>query len=284
MAAASDWRSLISSSASDLALNSAIRASAPPARMGCRASTTRPSSQIRDSPASSASPATTLRAVGPADGASKAWAALPGPWQAAFRGAWVSWQAGSLAVGAAVAGPYGSLVTGRNALLEHDRSVTPLAGTLMAHAEMAALARLPTGDYRGHELYTTFEPCVMCASTIRIYRIGRVHYASPDPIWEGLQEAFAELPSMARRLPERHLLGGALGVFGHALHLAAVWGRVDEHEWVIEQHAQCAPREVGVARRLLEDGRLDRWGAEGRSVEEVVAALWSELSETAATP
>jgi tRNA(Arg) A34 adenosine deaminase TadA len=222
--------------------------------------------------------------VGPAGRAPEAWAALPEAWQAAFREAWVSWGAGSLAAGAALAGPDGSLVTGRNAVLDHDRSVTPLAGTLMAHAEMTALARPPTGDYRGHELYTTFEPCVMCASTIRIYRIGRVDYASPDPIWEGLQEAFARLPSMARRLPERHLLGGALGVVGHALHLAAVWGRVDEHEWLIEQHAQCAPRQLGVARRLIEDGRLDRWSTEGRPVEEVVAALWSELSEAAATP
>ena len=43
----------------------------------------------------------------------------------------------------------------------------------MAHAEMNALARRAVGTYDGHTLFTTFEPCVMCVGTIRIYRIPR---------------------------------------------------------------------------------------------------------------
>jgi tRNA(adenine34) deaminase len=54
-----------------------------------------------------------------------------------------------------------------------------------AHAELLALRRAATtlGGWRltGCTLYSTLEPCPMCAGAAHAARIGRLVYAAPDP-------------------------------------------------------------------------------------------------------
>ncbi len=54
-----------------------------------------------------------------------------------------------------------------------------------AHAEIVALRAggLALGNYRllGTTLYTTLEPCAMCAGAILHARVARLIYAAPDP-------------------------------------------------------------------------------------------------------
>ncbi len=54
-----------------------------------------------------------------------------------------------------------------------------------AHAELLALRRAAarTGSWRltGCTLYTTLEPCPMCAGALHAARISRLVYAAPDP-------------------------------------------------------------------------------------------------------
>ncbi len=62
----------------------------------------------------------------------------------------------------------------------------PIAGNdPTAHAEIAALreAARATGNYRlvGCDLYTTLEPCAMCAGAMLHARIARVIYGARDP-------------------------------------------------------------------------------------------------------
>ena len=78
----------------------------------------------------------------------------------------------------------------------------------MAHAEMNALACLPVESYNGYTLYSTFEPCVMCAATIRIYRIPRVCYAADDPVWGGMHELFATFEPIAAPFPHVNVSAG----------------------------------------------------------------------------
>ena len=86
--------------------------------------------------------------------------------------------AGEVPVGAVVVSAVGQVIaSGRNEVL---RTSDPTA-----HAEIVALraAGIALGNYRllGCTLYTTLEPCAMCAGAILHARIARLVYATPDP-------------------------------------------------------------------------------------------------------
>lgn len=81
--------------------------------------------------------------------------------------------------------PVGSVVV-RNGLVlarGHNRVIADADPT--AHAEIVALRRAGQGlgNYRleGCDLYTTLEPCAMCAGAILHARIRRLIFAAPDP-------------------------------------------------------------------------------------------------------
>jgi predicted membrane-bound dolichyl-phosphate-mannose-protein mannosyltransferase len=44
---------------------------------------------------------------------------------------------------------------------------------------------VPFGTRITGSLYTTFEPCMMCAATIAFYRVPKVHFAAADPFFDG---------------------------------------------------------------------------------------------------
>jgi tRNA(adenine34) deaminase len=208
--------------------------------------------------------------------AESAWASLDESWRVAFEEAWTSFRSGSAGVGAVITDESGSIVaTGRSRVFDRPDGRTPLAGTFMAHAEMNALACLPVNTYNGHTLYSTFEPCVMCAATIRIYRIPRVCYAAADPVWGGMHELFATFEPIARALPARERLGGPYGAFAHVLHLSWLADRAPPA--VIDAHDTDAARHLELARSLIERGDLRRL-AEGRATVVTAATwIWSDL-------
>ncbi len=85
--------------------------------------------------------------------------------------------AGEVPIGAVIVREGTIITTGNNRVLrDHDPS---------AHAEIIALraAGKLLGNYRleGCDLYTTLEPCAMCAGAILHARIRRLIYAAPDP-------------------------------------------------------------------------------------------------------
>ena len=145
----------------------------------------------------------------------------------------------------------------------------------MAHAEMNALACLPVGSYDGYTMYTTFEPCVMCAATIRIYRIPHVCYAADDPVWDGLHELLATFEPVARALPSRERLGGPYGAFAHVLHLSWLAGAGPQH--VLDAHASAAPHHLAVAASLAERKTLRLLADAGANVVEAAAWIWVGL-------
>ena len=85
--------------------------------------------------------------------------------------------AGEVPVGAVIVFAGKVLARGRNRVIA-DSDPT-------AHAEIVALraAGKLLGNYRleGCDLYTTLEPCAMCAGAILHARIRRLLYAAPDP-------------------------------------------------------------------------------------------------------
>ena len=97
--------------------------------------------------------------------------------RAAIAEALAAQAAGEVPVGAVIVHSGQVIATGRNRVIgDHDPT---------AHAEIVALraAGLALGNYRlaDCDLYTTLEPCAMCAGAILHGRIRRLIYATPDP-------------------------------------------------------------------------------------------------------
>jgi tRNA(Arg) A34 adenosine deaminase TadA len=212
-----------------------------------------------------------------ADRGRQAWAALPAAWQRCVDEAWRSWTDGSAGVGAVVLGADGSvLAAGRNRMMgPPDDGV--LSGTVIAHAEMNALAVVPIGKAVGATLLTTFEPCLMCASAIVQCGVARVGYAAADPVFDGLHDWFGTLPFTMWRRPEREHLGGPVGAFCHVLHLSwlAFWSPADAP--VIEAHRRLAPGHLDVAAAVVAEGHLVAVAERGGSAADAIDALWPHL-------
>ena len=85
--------------------------------------------------------------------------------------------------------PIGAVVIRDGALIGVGRNVCRERGDCTAHAEIVALqdAFRRTGDMRlpGATVYTTVEPCFMCAGALSHARIERVVWAVRDPKFGG---------------------------------------------------------------------------------------------------
>jgi tRNA(Arg) A34 adenosine deaminase TadA len=209
-------------------------------------------------------------------GAAETWAALDVPWQAALEEAWVSWRTGSRGIGAVVVDERGGIVSrGRNRLGEEPSEPGVLAGSHLAHAEMNALAALRRRSYAGHELFTTREPCLMCASTCVLLRVPVVHFATLDPVFEDAHDHLGRLAFCADRLPERRgPLEGTVGAFAAVLPMAF---NVVAGSWALEVDRRHTPGVVALAEALVADGRLAAVAEQGSGAADALAVLWDDL-------
>lgn len=120
----------------------------------------------------------------PPDSFPEAWSALgPAP-RRALELAHRALRSGGLAVGAVLTDAAGAIVAeGRNRAYDPE-STGPeiLRGTPLAHAETNALAAARTGwDLATHTLWSTQEPCAMCAAAADFTGVGTVRYLAADP-------------------------------------------------------------------------------------------------------
>ena len=204
-----------------------------------------------------------------------AWDALGPTWQLAIEQAWESWAAGSAGVGAVLVDQAGSVVAkGRNRTNEHSPS--HLSGTIMAHAEMDVLSQVSFEAPITGSLYTTFEPCLMCAATIAFYRVPEVHYAAADPLVDGLHDWFGSYPFIADRRPQRIMLGGPIGAFCHVLHLAWLVS-FPAPTYVVDAHRRLTPSALECAGDIAKQHRLRQMGEQGAAVTDAIEDLWPDL-------
>src|SRR5262245_10731479 len=81
--------------------------------------------------------------------------------------------------------PVGAVVVLDGAIIARGRNAVIRASDPTAHAEIVALRRAAESleNYRltGATLYSTIEPCSMCAGALIHARIARLVYGAPDP-------------------------------------------------------------------------------------------------------
>ena len=128
------------------------------------------------------------------------WEELSEPWRACAEEAWEAYRAGSLPIGAVVTDARGNVVArGRNRIHERSGPSGPVFGHKLAHAELNALLALDhrENDPRACVLWTTTEPCPLCAGAARMADVGGLRYAAREP-WAGSVAMFGTVPYMGR--------------------------------------------------------------------------------------
>jgi len=97
---------------------------------------------------------------------------------------------GNLPIGAVIVYKGKIIARGMNSIWQPTLELT-------RHAEMEALRCMPI-DLRHYckemTLYTTLEPCLMCAGAIMLHQIGHLVYGSSDP-YGGISTCLGSLPT-----------------------------------------------------------------------------------------
>ena len=212
--------------------------------------------------------------------ADEGWGQLPEHWRGAFRQAWAAYVAGTIPVGAVVVDPHGVIAAeARNRIF--DAGAPPqgqLAGSWLAHAELNAIAQIDAERSRmaeGWAVYSTWEPCPLCAGAITVAFRGRitVGYACPDLLSSGLR-VLTDTDIGRRRQWQVQQLRGPFAVFAGLL-LAVYTIKARPTSLTAARYREPPWRPlIETAGVVLARGR-DR----GEAVEEVVAAIWSALEQ-----
>jgi tRNA(Arg) A34 adenosine deaminase TadA len=186
----------------------------------------------------------------------------------------------TIPVGAVVVDPKNVIAAqGRNRIFDAtDPPRGQLAGSWLAHAELNAIAQIDAERSRtdeGWAVYTTFEPCPLCAGAIAVAFRGRitVGYACRDPISSGLG-VLTHTGIGRRRQWQIQRLRGPFAIFAELL-LAAYTLEARPKSLTAERYREPPWRPlIETTGTVLSSGR-DR----GEPVEHVVATIWTAIEQ-----
>ena len=109
--------------------------------------------------------------------------------------------------------PVGAVVVRENQIIGRGHNRTEGLKDATAHAEMLAItsAAEQIGDWRldGCLLYTTVEPCAMCAGAAVLSRIKTIVYGAPDPRFGACGTLF-EVPTDTRLIHRIEIVSGIM--------------------------------------------------------------------------
>ena len=185
------------------------------------------------------------------------WCDLTKEWQRAFEEAWISFQGGSIPIGAIITDQNGNvLMTGRN---ESGEGRYP--NHRVAHAEASCVRNLDIEkypDFNEYHLYTTMEPCPMCMGTIVMGGIRNVHVASKDRYCGALHyvedDPYMKAKGMHIFLEEGEM--EAVQLTQQTYHgLCSDNGQLNK---VLKAFQLDCPKAIELAQKLYEDKYLDK--------------------------
>jgi len=209
----------------------------------------------------------------------QAWQALPAADRVVFQSAWKACAMGTVGVGCAILDEDGQIISSaRNATRGSGDGDLPIAGTYVAHAEINALARIPTERNLDRcTLVTSILPCLMCAGAAVMAHVGYVRYLTADPLFPDFL-ALRQVGEIARRqwpvyqeCPQNEWTVLALVLSAHSKAVAKPDGLVMCTYGLLE------PEVAGLLRKIVRCEIFSQAACDGADIPEVLAAIWDDL-------
>lgn len=209
----------------------------------------------------------------------RAWFSLGSPERAVLELAWASCAAGTTGVGTAVLDERGAVLAfARNATRGPGPANMPLAGSYVAHAEINAIAQIPTSRRLEQcTVLTSLLPCVMCAGAMVMSHVGRVRYLAPDPVFTDFGK-LGEVSDFIRNQwpiyeagPPDEWAVVALLLGAHAKAIAKPDGVV------MATHERLEPEVAGLVRKVIRLGVVTEAAALGMPLEKVLDQIWGDV-------
>jgi|SRR5215217_5982028 len=212
----------------------------------------------------------------------QAWSALERPFQEAFELAWKSLIGGTIGVGSVITDDDGTIIArGRNRVYDDPGGADRLQGNRLAHAEMNALAEVPT-DYSlaDSTLWSTQQPCPLCSAASVMSFVGNIRFLAADPFFTGI-ERMPELNEWLDRYwpnyegpssDDRWVVSAIL----FQLYAAASKNPTGE---VMDENRRVEPETARLCERIVEQGL---WNQGIDSSQDALALIWSDIQTIAA--
>ena len=194
---------------------------------------------------------------------------------------------GTMPIGAVICDGAGAIVArGRNRVHDAPRRLAAggLAGSRLAHAEIDAILSLPLRPDAGfddHTIFTTTEPCLLCAGAITMVRIGHVEFAATEPVAGSASAITGTSPYLrSRRTSVSGPVGGAVGAFARLLH--EVWAWEKAPSGLVEQTTRAgSPELAGVIEAVVVSRKLREVARRRGDAEDAFRAVRREVAQAA---
>ncbi len=190
--------------------------------------------------------------------------------RAALALAWDAFRAGSFPVGAVVLEGDEIVAEGQNRIFDGRPTQDGLWSTLLAHAEINALSRLPVVHSRPYRLVSTLEPCLLCTGAAYIARVAEITYLAADP-YGGAAHMEPVNPAMENA---GMIVQGPLDDLGARLAGALPIVYLESRGlWPRTRAAFAESESEPIARRLITKGHLDEHARSSTDVDSLIEAV-----------
>jgi tRNA(Arg) A34 adenosine deaminase TadA len=218
----------------------------------------------------------------------QSWAELPPGARAAIEQQWTGLTAGGLPCGSSVVDAGGHLIAvGRNHTYDpageiETRKQYPLQHNRLAHAELNALALIPTdADHTTLTLWTTQHPCFMCAAAMQFVAIGKVCFIADDPSDDSPSETIV---ASRGKVPYERLGNPLWWAICNLLFLYTSAVQRGENAGNLKMNRERYPELVRLTLDLAKSDTLGQLARSGTTLVRALTPLYSELSRVADLP
>ena len=211
------------------------------------------------------------------------WESISIPWQLCLEQTWQAYCADTIPVGAVIVDSDSNVVAiGRNHVYEQGAS-DPLAGSVIAHAEIDALQQLRSADANrtSYYLYSSVEPCPLCCGAIYQSGLKGLYFAAPDS-YAGNTNVFGKTPALSRRNVEVYGPYPSIGAVVLTMSIDRCLGLSLKVplDWRMSYWLNDSPQAVALAQLTHKSGILKTAVREKWPTSEVINYLASQLSST----